>query len=270
MEKVYKSSERRDVFPLEFRRRYDIFDLQEGCYYECPPGWTVFNLRYGYHRLYYIVGGNAWYQDDERRVPLKEKHLYIFPSQSRRYSVTHDPRKPLRVLWVHFELHPDIVNELIEFNPAQDAQISLLVDLWMQSAALPQPGNEFSCIIMLMLHLLERKNQFVFADFCFAGIERYIADHLHEKLTVAALADHYGYDRAYFSRRFKESYTISPGEYLKTLRMSRAANMLACGVRIEQICSRLGYADPKVFSRAFKAHYSVSPSEYIKSHKMQP
>jgi len=52
--------------------------------------------------------------------------------------------------------------------------------------------------------------------------------------------------------------------------MSRAANMLTSGIRIEKICSSLGYADQKVFSRAFKAHYSVSPTQYIKSHKLQP
>ena len=270
MKKVYKSFERRDAFPLEFRKRFDIFDLQEGCFFECPPSWVVFNLRYSYHRLYYIVDGNAWYQDDERCIPLKQNHLYIFPSQARRYSVNHDPLNPLRVLWVHFELHPDIVNELIEFDPAQDQEIAALVEFWMRIASLPQPGNEFSCIIKLMLYLLERRGEFVFADSCFTGIERYIADNLHERITVTSLADHYGYDRAYFSRRFKKSYNISPGEYLKTLRMSRAANMLASGAKIEQICTCLGYTDTKVFSRAFKIHYSVSPSEYVKSHKVQP
>lgn len=270
MDKVYKNHERREVFPLEFRKRFDTFDLQEGCYYECPPSWMVFNLRYSYHRMYYILDGEVWYQDDDRRVPLKKNHLYIFPSQSRRYSVIHNPKNPLKVLWCHFELHPDIVNELIEYDPSGDADMAALIQAWLRLADYPQPGNELSCITMLILYLLERKIDFVYADFCFEGIESYIADHLHEKLTASSLADHYGYDRAYFTRRFKKSYNISPGEYLKTLRMSRAANMLTCGVRIEQICSRLGYTDQKVFSRAFKAHYSVSPSEYVKSHKMQP
>lgn len=270
MDKIYKSSEGRNVFPLEFRKRFDTFELQEGCYYECPPGWTVFNLRYSYHRMYYIIDGDVYYQDDDRRIPLKKNHLYIFPSQSRRYSVHHDPRNPLKVLWCHFELYPDIVNELIEFDPAQDAEISAAIQFWLRLSDLPQPGNELYCITMLILYMIERRSKFIYADTCFEGIERYIADHIHEKLTATSLADYYGYDRAYFTRRFKKAYSISPGEYLKTLRMSRAANMLTCGVRIEQICSRLGYSDQKVFSRAFKAHYSVSPTEYAKGHKMQP
>lgn len=130
MEKVYKAHERRDVFPLEFRRRFGAFDLQEGCYYECPPEWTVYNLRYSYHRMYYIVDGESWYQDDERRVPLKKNHLYIFPSQFRRYSVNHNPRMPLKVLWCHFELYPDIVNELIEYDVCRDANMQSMIHAW--------------------------------------------------------------------------------------------------------------------------------------------
>ena len=270
MEKVYKAHERRDVFPLEFRRRFGAFDLQEGCYYECPPEWTVYNLRYSYHRMYYIVDGESWYQDDERRVPLKKNHLYIFPSQFRRYSVNHNPRMPLKVLWCHFELYPDIVNELIEYDVCRDANMQSMIHAWRRMADMPQPGNELSCITMLILYLLERRVEFAYADVYFEDIERYISDHLHERLTVTALAEHYGYDRAYFTRRFRKSYNISPGEYLKTLRMSRAANMLTCGVRIKQVCNSLGYADQKAFSRAFKAFYAVSPAEYVENHKLQP
>ncbi|NLF28816.1 MAG: helix-turn-helix transcriptional regulator, partial [Clostridiales bacterium] len=104
----------------------------------------------------------------------------------------------------------------------------------------------------------------------FEGIERYISEHIHDKLTTSSMAAFFGYARSYFSRKFKSVYNLSPGEYLKTIRMSRAANMLTYGINIAQICTALGYADKKVFSRAFKTYHGISPSEYLKRHKLQP
>jgi len=270
MANIFHEEDPRLVFPLESRMRFENVSLLEGCYIECPPAWLVYNLRYSYHRMYYIIDGEAYYQKEGGpKVPLKKNHLYIFPSQSIRYQIRHDPQHPLHVTWCHFEIVPDIVNDLIEIDASGDADLQQMIDMWNRIVHLEKPGNEMYHILSMILYHLERQNKFSYADLYFEGLEQYILDHLSGDLSVNALAERYGYERSYFSRKFQEIYHISPKEYLRAVRMNRAANMLVFGFSIDQICSAIGYSDKKVFSRAFKTYFNMSPTEYIKYHKMQ-
>ncbi len=111
---------------------------------------------------------------------------------------------------------------------------------------------------------------FSYASYPFKGIERYISEHIADKVNAETLAANFGYERSYFSRKFKSVFSLSPGEYIKIIRLSRAASLLKYGASIDSVCAQLGYADKKVFSRAFKAYTGVCPSKYEKNHKMQP
>lgn len=55
----------------------------------------------------------------------------------------------------------------------------------------------------------------------------------------------------------------APTEYLRDLRFSKAAEMMAKGgYSISQIAYKTGFNDPHYFSKAFKKRFGVSPSEY--------
>lgn len=260
----------RKSFPMETRIHFESVQVPEGGFTHCPREWNVPVLRYGYHRIYYVIGGEAWYTEADRRVRLQPRHLYIFPSQTGRYGIQHDPENPLEVLWCHFEMFPDFQNDVIDLDVYSDGELLPLIALWRRFAQMPQPGNEVYHILMLILYRLEREGKLRYADFPFAGIERYVYDHLRENLTVEALAEHYGYTRSHFTRIFRDTINLSPGEYLRVLRMSRASNLLRNGMSIGEVCEELGYTDRKVFSRAFSTYHGISPSEYAKKHKSQP
>ncbi len=142
--------------------------------------------------------------------------------------------------------------------------------MWRRVVDLKQPGNEIRCVVLLILYLLERRVPFSYASYPFKGIERYISEHIADKVNAETLAANFGYERSYFSRKFKSVFSLSPGEYIKIIRLSRAASLLKYGASIDSVCAQLGYADKKVFSRAFKAYTGVCPSKYEKNHKMQP
>ena len=60
----------------------------------------------------------------------------------------------------------------------------------------------------------------------------------------------------------------APTEYLRDLRFSRAAEMMAQGgYSISQIAYKTGFNDPHYFSKAFRKHFGMSPSEYRKKLK---
>jgi AraC family transcriptional activator of mtrCDE len=71
--------------------------------------------------------------------------------------------------------------------------------------------------------------------------------------------------RATFARRFTEAAAMSPGALLLTVRMSRAADLLArTRRRVADIGAEVGYQSEAAFVRAFRRATSLSPSAFRK------
>lgn len=92
---------------------------------------------------------------------------------------------------------------------------------------------------------------------------QYLINHFSDPhLSIAALAEHYRFDRSYFSRIFKDKYDISPHRYLLALRMRKAKELLLLtDLSVTQIASAVGYTDYAVFSKVFKAKERCSPRQ---------
>lgn len=70
-------------------------------------------------------------------------------------------------------------------------------------------------------------------------------------------------DKAAFSRKFRKAYGVSPKEYLTSLRMNKAKEMLrTTNFEIKEIAASVGYRDQLYFSRLFSKKEGLSPSEY--------
>jgi len=95
-------------------------------------------------------------------------------------------------------------------------------------------------------------------------------DRMEYPWTVDSLAGAQGLSRATLARRFKEATGTGPMEYLKQIRMQRAARMLQNGEgNVEHISMRVGYESPFSFSRSFKRFYGLSPREFRASDATQ-
>jgi AraC-like DNA-binding protein len=67
----------------------------------------------------------------------------------------------------------------------------------------------------------------------------------------------------HFLRQFSQIVGMTPGAYLRTLRLCQAARMLRTTVTpILDIALAVGFADHPSFSRAFARHMGLTPSEY--------
>lgn len=68
---------------------------------------------------------------------------------------------------------------------------------------------------------------------------------------------------SYLSEVFKEKYGISPVEYLNTLRLDKAKELMKISeFNFSQIAENIGYQNVYYFSRIFKKKTGVAPSEY--------
>lgn len=90
-----------------------------------------------------------------------------------------------------------------------------------------------------------------------------ILDHPQRDHTVQDLADLAAMSRACFAARFREAYGAGPIELLRTVRLRRAAELLAAtDVPVKRVAGLVGYDSRSYFSRAFKAHHGVSPEAF--------
>jgi AraC-like DNA-binding protein len=88
-----------------------------------------------------------------------------------------------------------------------------------------------------------------------------------DEVDVAAMADTAGLSRAHFSRAFAAAFGESPGVYLLTRRLERAAALLRnTDHSVAEVCFEVGLASVGSFTTSFKRVYGQTPTEYRAAH----
>ncbi len=90
----------------------------------------------------------------------------------------------------------------------------------------------------------------------------YLSTHLNEQVTIDDMAAHVGMSRAVFHRRFKEATTMSPIQFVKSMRLNNAAMKIAGGMNVSEAAWDVGYQSASQFSREFKRMYGQSPRQW--------
>ncbi|WP_286829832.1 MULTISPECIES: GlxA family transcriptional regulator [Kordiimonas] len=105
-------------------------------------------------------------------------------------------------------------------------------------------------------------------DSVIASVQSWVADHYATPAPVAKMIDLSGLASRTFKRRFKAATGYTPIDYVQTLRMEEAKQMLeATDADIDDIAEEVGYADSSAFRRLFKRRTGVSPHNYRKRFK---
>ncbi len=86
---------------------------------------------------------------------------------------------------------------------------------------------------------------------------------LRSSVTVKDLADEAQMSASHFNRLFKRYTGYSPADYLRSLRVQRARELLADpGLSIKEVAVLAGFGDPFVFSKTFRRVDGLTPSAY--------
>jgi len=95
----------------------------------------------------------------------------------------------------------------------------------------------------------------------------YLSSRLGQAVTVKELAAQVGMSRAVFHRKFKQATTMSPIQFVKSMRLNNAAMKIAGGMNVNEAAMEVGYVSSSQFSREFKRMYGQSPRQW--SHSKQ-
>jgi len=100
-------------------------------------------------------------------------------------------------------------------------------------------------------------------DAAIAECQIWIAQNYHIPSPVGALVKRSGLPERSFKRRFQQATGMAPLEYIHTLRLEEAKQMLeACDAAVEAIAGEVGYEDAGFFGRLFKRQVGLTPAQY--------
>lgn len=95
------------------------------------------------------------------------------------------------------------------------------------------------------------------------AFQEVIEAHCYTSVDVEELCHLTNLSPSTFKRRFQELYGDSPGSYLRTRRLQRAAELLAISTEnVSIIAFDCGFDSAAHFATSFKAEFGKSPSEY--------
>lgn len=98
-------------------------------------------------------------------------------------------------------------------------------------------------------------------------VNRFIAQHLAEDVSLQAIADHVFLHPVYVSKIYKLETGRNVSDYVYELRMDNAARfLLESQDKIYEIAARLGYQRAHSFINVFKKRYGLTPQEYRDKH----
>lgn len=98
-------------------------------------------------------------------------------------------------------------------------------------------------------------------------LKRYIESHYYQLTHAEDLAAKMGISSRYMQQIFKDSYQMTPMQYLTEIRLNRVKHLLVeTNLDIVSICFEVGFESVSTFYRVFKNRVGVSPLVFQKTH----
>jgi signal transduction histidine kinase/AraC-like DNA-binding protein/FixJ family two-component response regulator len=92
----------------------------------------------------------------------------------------------------------------------------------------------------------------------------------NEKLDSAYIEKTLGLSSSQLYRKTKESFSLSPGDLLRTIRLKHAAELLRRNkLTVSEVCYKSGFNNRSYFYREFKKLYNITPKNYQLRYKLK-
>ena len=101
-------------------------------------------------------------------------------------------------------------------------------------------------------------------------VNAYIMDNIaNTAITIEDIASAVGMSRTLFFTRIKQMTGLTPNEYLRTMRLKVAAELLSGDnkLRVSEICYMVGFSSTSYFAKCFQAQFGVLPNQYLEQYR---
>lgn len=220
--------------------------------------WVYKDVYVGFSRLYYILDGEAYYEEKGEKRRLQHGHLYLTPVK-KCFTLTENPQDKLLHTYTHIVTFPT-VDSFTEIEVQDGTPLSDAVDLWRKYISSTDFGL-LSSIVQLVLSCVE--NQKSDNHSIVEEVKSHIDKMEGFTLCMTKLCIDLGYSREHITRAFAAAYHMTPKQYLNARRMNSALSELMSGKKICDVSESVGFSSPYAFSKAFRKYYGLSPEKYL-------
>lgn len=236
----------------------------------CKPSYSYGPAVRSYWLLHFVVSGKGMFKTRNGEYSLKKGDVFIIrPNEVTYYCA--DEEDPWTYMWIGFsgQLPPPkaIASNDVIYAPYLYDIFRAAIDM----SDMSQDSRGYEARLCAKIWEIRA----VFEDQETSSgevVEEYIRSALNimdgeylRGITVEEVADRLHLNRSYFTKLFGKVMRTSPREYLASLRMNKAAELLCEGFGVSVVAASVGYPDVFSFSRAFKNHYGLPPTEYVKT-----
>lgn len=110
-----------------------------------------------------------------------------------------------------------------------------------------------------------------YKDHVIINVQKYINNHIEERLSLNEVAAVFGLSANYLSALFKKTCNIGFSEYITQKKIARAKTLLLEeNMKIYEVADKLGFESAFYFSKVFKKVEGISPREFIQAHLASP
>ena len=219
--------------------------------------WVYRDISVGFSRLYYIIDGEAYYEENGQKIRLKKNHLYITPVKTR-FSLYDNPEDRLLHTYAHITTQP-AVSQLMEIEVKEGTVLADALHLYRKYIH-SEDRELLTNVIRFLLSCIEQKSE---GENVAEKAKAFIDSLENFSFDMESLSRSIGYSREHITRSFQAVYHITPKRYFEIGRMNVALKKLKDGKRVLEVAEELNYATPYSFSKAFKKHFGRSPEKYI-------
>lgn len=220
--------------------------------------WIYRDVYVSFSRLYYIIDGEAYYEENGKAVRFKKGHLYLTPVK-KCFTLYENPSDKLLHTYSHIIILPS-VESFTEIKVEPNTPLSDAVSLWRKY--IDSDDQEFlKNVIQFVLSCIDTK--YSQGNSLADQVKKYIDGLSDFNFSMETLSGYLGYTREHITRSFLSSYGTTPKQYFNSYRMTVALEKLVNGSRIKEVSDYLNFSSPYAFSKAFKKHYGLSPEKYL-------
>lgn len=249
------------------------FKIHKNAYVEVDPSWNFESSPKkleNFNRLYIILDGEGYIQNQQEQVHLTPGHIYLIPSHLN-YQFTCP--KYMKKFFVHFSAtlwdafdvfeetdHILVMDNQLDFDFSRfDSSEPVSYVYLLQSKLLIEQ------IVLDFLNLESQKfEQFYNIRYKYEKLYHYVKENLSNSLTIEKIAQNTNLPLSTLQNQFPEETGKTVKKYIRDCLIEEAYKMVIYkNETTEKIAEALGFCDGYYFSAWFKRNVGYSP-KYIR------